>query len=150
MKFIYLFTESSVFVFQNHSFCAPLGPQRAFGFQSGQRWGWGSTEKGSQGTIFGEPEEGIGGRGGFLEQQALAGFSQGRGMPAPSSCIIPLYSFTHSIRLIREWFWASLNTCLGPPTSTIPRTRTTQKPASITTTWNTSVQITAFMPPCRM
>lgn len=61
----------------------------------------------------------------------------------------PLYNFTHSIRFIREWFWAISNTLLGPPTSMIPRARTTQKPVSITTTWNTSVQTTAFMPPCK-
>jgi hypothetical protein len=32
--------------------------------------------------------------------------------------------------------------------SMTPRARITQKPTSITTTWNTSVQTTAFIPPC--
>lgn len=81
-------------------------------------WEVGSTERGNQDSVCGKSGEGS--KDSFLEQEALAGFPWGRGMPALSSCSISLYIFTHSIRLIREWFWASSNTCLGLPTSMVP------------------------------
>ena len=49
---------------------------------------------------------------------------------------------------MRDPLMAISRTLAGPPTSTVPWMKIATKPDSITTIWNTSVQITAFMPPC--
>lgn len=48
---------------------------------------------------------------------------------------------------MRDPFLAISNTAAGPPTRTVPWMKMATKPANMTKIWNTSVQITAFMPP---
>ena len=134
-----------MYAFRKHFFYVQLGAQRACSPQSGlgggvvQKTGpdggmgaMGVQRGGARVLSMGSLEGGS--KEGFLEQEALVGFSQGRQMSAPSFGSIPLYVFTYSIRLILEWFLASSSTCPGPPTSIVPRARTTQKPLSITKT----------------
>ena len=49
---------------------------------------------------------------------------------------------------MRDPFLAISSTTEGPPTRTVPWMKMATKPANMTIIWNTSVQITAFMPPC--
>lgn len=49
---------------------------------------------------------------------------------------------------MRDPFLAISSTIAGPPTRTVPWMKMATKPDNMTTIWNTSVQITAFMPPC--
>lgn len=45
-------------------------------------------------------------------------------------------------------FLAISSTVEGFPTRTVPWMKMATKPDNMTNIWNTSVQITAFMPPC--
>lgn len=54
----------------------------------------------------------------------------------------------YSLKLRRDLLLAISSTCAGPPTRIVPWMKIATKPDNMTTIWNTSVQITALMPPC--
>lgn len=56
---------------------------------------------------------------------------------------------TYSRPAMRLPFTAFLHTSVMPPAWLAPTTMTASWPANITTVWKTSVQMTAFSPPCR-
>lgn len=56
--------------------------------------------------------------------------------------------FLYLLKLIRDPLLAISSTLAGPPTRTVPWTEMATKPENMTMIWNTSVQITAFTPPC--
>ena len=57
-------------------------------------------------------------------------------------------SFSYEMKLMRDPFLAISSTVEGFPTRTVPWMKMATKPDNMTNIWNTSVQTTAFMPPC--
>lgn len=56
---------------------------------------------------------------------------------------------TYSIPEMRPYWEVTFHTCPKPPTLAAPTMITTSCPRNMTSVWNTSVQMTAFSPPCR-
>lgn len=59
------------------------------------------------------------------------------------------YAYTYSIPEMRLCWEVTFHTCPKPPTLAAPTMITTSCPRNMTSVWNTSVQMTAFSPPCR-
>lgn len=59
-----------------------------------------------------------------------------------------MQKYIYSLKLMRDPLLAISSTCAGPPTRIVPWIKIATKPDNMTTIWNTSVQITALMPPC--